>query len=37
MEEATLTLKGDLSALKYWADQWLVTFNPKKNRVTLCH
>ena len=30
MEEATLTLKGDLSALKYWADQWLVTLNPSK-------
>ena len=30
MEESTLTLKGDLSALKYWADQWLVTFNPQK-------
>jgi hypothetical protein len=30
IEESTLTLNGDLSALKLWADQWLISFNPQK-------
>ena len=35
IEEATLTQNGDLYALKLWADQWLVSFNPKKNQKPL--
>ena len=32
IEEATLTQNGDLNALKFGADQWLVSFNPQKNK-----
>ena len=35
LEEATLTLNGDLYAIQVWAEQWLVSFNPQKTK-TMC-
>ena len=35
IEEATLTQNGDLYALKLWADQWLVSFNPQKPKASI--
>ena len=35
LEEATLTLNCDLYAIKVWAEQWLVSFNPQKTK-TMC-
>ena len=35
LEEATLTLNGDLYAIKVWAEQWLISFNPQKTK-TMC-
>ena len=32
VQEATLTQNGDLYAIKLWADQWLVSFNPQKTK-----